>query len=393
MKPPAGLFATFLLLIFLSYRASAHQDFVFSVNKGNIHLQYLSGWGQLEVGKKIDIFLALSDKLVRDKFSNSAQLFIDFRHDYTKRDTSWYTLGYGQFSFLDYGMNKTSTDITTRGIKIIIRDREFDIKKVLNLVNAAYANIDFIKNNQSPFITSSRNYNIDTLSSIQPALVKKYLSANDPVVEKLLGEKYYRSLKKVEDGIDIDYYYQNDQFHFYNTREPLKEWSESKDKYVVTKTFGEDILVVRNILEICGSSDDGHFVFTDDSTFYFIPRMKDTVRGPFTIDSVWPGRRPINKYYHEQQGVEKFYLFIDAYKGYNKVLFIPGSNILVSNYEKLEAGFIKGLSKKADDKKTAVKRSAPYRTTVAVLLVLLLVCVVLIIWLMGRQRNIDPIKQ
>ncbi|MEI9908907.1 MAG: hypothetical protein WDO71_04115 [Bacteroidota bacterium] len=367
----------------MSSRTLAHQDVIYSVNKGNIHLQYLSGWGQLEVGNKIGIFLELSDKLIKEKFPNSEQLYIYFGHDYTKSDTSYYAIGYGQFSFWGYEKYKTSNDVKANGLKILIRDRDFDIKKVLLLVNSAFLNIASIKNNQSEYIIKTRYYNADTLNSIQFSQVAKYLSSSDITVEKLLKEKYYRNIKKTKEESDIDYYFQNNKFHFYNTRKPEEEWSQTKGKYVVPKTFGEDILTIDNIFEIFGSINDGLFVFINDSTFYFIPQLKDSVRGPFKIDSIIAGRRPITKYYHEYKPIEKFILFIDNYRTHEKALFVPDSNFLVSNYDQIENNFINSLFKKIDNKKINSKPSK----TVIILLALLGFCFVTIIWLIRRQRK------
>lgn len=346
-------------------------------------MQYLSGWRELEVGNKIRIFLELSEKLIREKFPDSEQLYIYFGHDYTKRDTSYYALGYGQFSFWDYGKHKTSKDVKTSGLKILIRDRDFDIKKMLNLVNSAFSNITFIKSNQSEYIIKTRYFNADTLKSIQFSQVAKYLSSSDTAIEKLLKDKYYRNIEKAKEESDIDYYFQNNKFHFYNTRKPEEEWSQSQEKYVVAKTFGEDILTTDNIFEIFGSIYDGHFVFINDSVFYFIPQLKHPVRGPFKIDSIEAGRRPVFKYYHEYEPIEKFILFVDGYRNINKVLFIPDSNLVVSNYDSLENDFIKSLLRKTDNKKIGSKPGK----TVIILLTLLGLCFVTIIWLIRRQRK------
>lgn len=254
---------------------------------------------------------------------------------------------------------------------------------MLQLVNSGFANIDFIKSNQSEYIIKTRYYNADTLKSIQFNQVAKYLSTSDATIEKLLQEKHYRNGEKAKEERDIDYYFQDNKFHFYNTRKPEEEWSESQGKYVVSKTFGEDILTTDNIFEIFGSVYDGHFVFINDSTFYFIPQLKGPIRGPFKIDSIAAGRPPITKYYHEYRPSEKFILFIDNYKSDEKALFIPDSNFLVSNYDKIENDFINGLLKKTDNPKI---KNSPSKTTI-ILTVLLVLCLLTIIWLGRRQKG------
>jgi hypothetical protein len=249
---------------------------------------------------------------------------------------------------------------------------------MLNLVNSAFTNIDFIKNNQLKYRIEPILHKLDTLNSIPFAQVEKYLSSSDSTINNLLTKKYYRSLTREEDG-RVGYYFQNNQFHFYNTN--VKEWSPAQAKYVVTKTSDKDILVVDNIYEIFGNVYDGYFVFTNDSTFYFIPQLKDKVRGPFKIDSVRAGRPPITKYYHEYRPIEKFILFIDNYRNHEKALFVPDSNFLVSNYDQIENNFINGLFKKTDNKKINSKPSK----TVIILLALLVLCSVTIILLVRRK--------
>jgi len=182
---------------------------------------------------------------------------------------------------------------------------------------------------------------------------------------------------------DIDYYFQNNQFHFYNTREPEEEWSPTQGKSIVIKTFGEDILTVGDIYEIFGSIRDGHFIFINDSTFYFAPQLKDKIRGPFKIENVRAGRPPILKYYHEYRPIERFTLFIDNYSSYDKALFIPDSNLLISHYDSLENNFISDFFKKIDHKKmhNSLNKRIP------VLSILLGLCFVLIIWLIRRPRQ------
>ena len=114
-----------IAFVLMPFSTLANMSITYSENKGNIHLEYQSGGGPLEIGNKIRIFLELSDKLIKDKFANSEQLYIYFARNYTKTDTSYYALGYGQFSYWDFKKNKTSKDVIAKGIKIIVRDERF----------------------------------------------------------------------------------------------------------------------------------------------------------------------------------------------------------------------------------------------------------------------------
>lgn len=376
------------LFLFLSFGTYAHEDMIMSVNKGNIHFQYKTGWTELEIGQKVNILLDLSTKLVKTKGYTNEQIYIYFNHDYTKRDSPYWALGFGQFSYWDYEKEKSSKDITATGLKLIIRDRDFDIKELLNIINSAFSNLNFIKANQKQLIIdlhSSTNgvAQFDTLYSISHTLVKEYLSSSDTIIQQLIKEKTYRNLKRAEETRAIDYYYQNNEFHFYNTREPDEEWSQEQRKYVVSKTYGEDILVVNNILEIFGSFNDGHFVFINDSVFYYIPQLKDKVGGPFKVDSVRAGRPPIHKYYHEYSPVNRFTLFFDNYRNYNKAIFFPDSNLVISNFDKLENEFINGIFNKESAKQTDTDSNIKQY----LILTVLFLSIILNVWLWTSKHK------
>lgn len=378
------------LSLFVSFGAYAHQDRIISVNKGNIHFQYKRGWTELEIEQKLGILIDLSAKLVKTKGYTNA-IYVYFDHDYTKTDSSYIALGYGEFSYLDYGNKKPTTEKTATGLKLIIRDRDFDIKQLLNLINSAFSNINHIKANQKPLITDLHSVTngvpeFEIFSSIAPAQVKKYLSSSDTLVEQFINEKTYRYLKKSEEIRSIDYYYQNNKFHFYNTREPDREWSREQRKRVITKTYGEDILVVDNILEIFGSFNDGHFVFINDSVFYYIPQLKDKVRGPFKVDNGVAGRPPIRKYYHDYAPVDRFTLLFDNYGNYSKAMFFPDSNLVISNFEKLENDFINGIF----NKQPVMQTDARFNSKLYLILTILALSIILNVWLWTskpKRRN------
>lgn len=376
------------LLLFFSSGLYAHEDITMSVNKGYIHFQYETGWAEFEVGQKISILLNLSEKLLKIKGYPNQHIYIYFDHDYTKRDSSYFALGYGQFSYWDYENTKSTNDKNATGIKLIIRDRDVNIKQLLNLINSAFSNINFIKANQKQLtidLHSSTNgiAEFDTLYSIPPSKVLKYLSSSDTITERLIKEKTYRNIKKTEEIRAIDYYFQNNKFHFYNTREPDEEWSQEQRKYVITKTYGEDVLVVDNILEISGSFNDGNFVFINDSVFYYIPQLKDKVGGPYKVDSVRAGRRPVYKYYHEYEPVNRFTLFFDNYRNYSKAIFFPDNNLVISNFDKLENNFINEIFNKRNVKETDAGASLK----LYIVLTVLGLSLILNLWLWANKHK------
>jgi hypothetical protein len=379
---------TFLsLLLFFSFSTYAHEDLIISLNNRNIHFQYKSGWSEFEVGRKVNILINLTSKLSKTKgYQNEFYLY--FSHDYTKRDSSYYALGYGEFSFWDNNKNNPLARKNTTGLKVFIRDRDINIKQLLNLVNSAFENENYIKANQKKFIINMHFLTngiteFDTLFSIPMPQLKRYFSSSDTIVENLNLEKIYRYNKKTEGFRVIDYYYQNYKFHIYNTRDPDEEWSEEQNKYIVSKTYGEDILVVENIHEILGNSNEGHFVFINDSIFYYIPQLKDNIYGPYEIENAHSGRRPIQKYYYEQFPVRRFTLFISNRGVLSKALFLPDKNLVISNFDKIENDFINGIFKK----QTINQKCSESNLILNSILSILIISIILNLWLWSKNRK------
>lgn len=379
------LFLTIFLFIY--FKAHAHQDIIISVNKANIHFEYKTGWTEFEIGHKIDILLDLTLKLITTKGYTNTQIYIYFNHDYTKSDSSYYALGYGEFAYFDYENKNSTNNITANGLKLIIRDKDFDIKRLLNLINSAFANVNSIKISQETLMIDlhSRTNGVaqfDTLTSIPYDQISKYFNSSDVITERLIQEKTYYNLKRAEENNTIDYYYQDNKFHFYNTGESNEAWSQEQRKNGVSRIDGEDILVVDNILEIIGSLHDGHFIFINDSVFYYIPPLKDKIGGPFRVNGVRDGRPPIHKYDHEYSPIDRFIFFFDNYGNYNKVIFFPDSNLVISNFDQLESDFINGLLNKQSLQKTKPRSNVKFY----LLLTTLILSIIINLWLWHNKR-------
>lgn len=332
----------FLFVLHISF-VFGHQDRIISIQKRNLYLQYLIGWEKQEFGKQVQIFGHLAEKLIQKKGFNDEKIFIYFDHNYTHSDTNYCVLSYGSFNFDQNGKNTEYT-----GLKLIIRDYRIDIEKTLNLLASSFTNLDNIKQNQHRLLVDlhmmvNGENQFDTLYTIPSTQVEKYAQKHDVLVQELVSKKTYSDLLGPDTLWNADYYYQNNKYHFYNTRNPETKYIPQKGRGVVVKTFGEDVLVVDNVLEICGEWNYGHFVFVNDSTFYYIPHLKDRVQGPFEVDSVLLGRPPVRKLSYDDYPLKKYTLHFYNYFNETKAVFLPDSNKVISNYQTVEAGFIKSL--------------------------------------------------
>ena len=338
---------------------------------------YLDSESDVELGSKVRIFAALADSLVRTKFPNAKPLWLYFEHSYFIDDTPSYGLGYGAFSTWVYDKRKTF-----EGIKIVVKDSIFNIKKLLLLVNASYENIDFVKETPLKHLTRMRYHDADSLASIPVHTIEKYSSTPDSSVDKLLRAKWYQNSNNSFRDTAISYYFQDNYFHFWDPQ-ARELWSDADRKRIPNANYGSPILKVANFSEVFGSENDGHFVFLNDSVFHLIPPAKDTFLGPFTLPNIKPGRRAIMRYDHDKSSTNKYLLYVYERDNDTKILFLPDSNLIVANYGVLEDSLINSIIQKRNGVEIPTDPSGP----VPVMLVLLGVCILIIIGLARRQKR------
>lgn len=381
---------TLFLFLFITctFIVKAHQDKYVTIQKDNIYLQYVTGWSELEIGNQINILVHLTEKLVRQKKLTKEKIYIYFDHDYTLMwDSAYYALGYGSFSLRDYENGRTYDG---KGIKLIIRDKNLNIQQALNLILTSFTHVEYIRKKQQRVIIDLHEIfngkaQYDTLYSIPAEDVNMYMRSKNGLTEKLISQKTYRNLSGPETFWNIDYYYQNNKYHFYNTSEPEKKYNPKTGNDDTVKIFGEDILIVDNILEIFGDWNWGHFVFVNDSSFYFIDHLKTKIQGPFEVDSIRAGRQPVRRFEFEYFDFAQFTLYFDNYRDYTKALFLPEEGRLINNYHLIENRTIKNWIK---DKKSEEKEK--YKKDMFFLLAVpfFILSVLINIYLIYKKRNI-----
>lgn len=334
----------FIGFISFSVKSFSHSDMYFSSNHSNVHFNYVIGWSELEYKNRIKILEDLVIKLVKKK-EYKGRIYFQFFHDYTYYESNYFAIGYDKFSYFDsIGIERFGT-----GITFIISHRELEIGKILNAVNSALDNVSYIKSTQKPLNFRTRHKGETGFDlSIPSNMVIKYQANRSKLIDSLLNQKTYRNLKKLDmeyNNGEIDYYFKNNKFHFYDTKRPKEEWSDIKGEWIPME-IGNDILIVNNVYEIVGEFRSGHLVFTTDSTFFYIFPEKDRVTGPFVLDSVRT-RTPILDFLFDHRPLNRISLFYEASGFRNKsnytnrkILFIPDSSLIINEFDKAEADFI-----------------------------------------------------
>lgn len=331
-KIPLKIFLPILFLLTTSITYS-HQDVTFSQNDGNLYLHNKTGWTELEIHDKLDIFYQLLNKMRKAKKYDKIPCYIYFNHNYTNSKPSYYTLNYEKFDFVINDFDNKDIE----GLHLVIRKKNFDIKELLNLMNSAFENIEFIKKSQKQvFFDLNRTSNgipqFDTLNSIESHIIDQYKQQNNSIVNLLIQEKIYRH----KEYLNVDYFYQNNQFHFYNKK-------------------NEVVITTNDIFEIFGDTNNS-FVFTNDSTFYHFAGYN--VSKAFTIKNMTERNSPIYEFHHEirrDNAPEKFFLIFNNYSHFKKVLFIPYENTVISNYMEIENEWIDGFINSETEKEESEK--------------------------------------
>ena len=376
-------FKLLLLFTIFSFGSFAHEDHYVSYHKSNIYFQYRVGWEKMELDNKVNILIHLTEKLLVEKKIKD-KIYFNFAESHI--DSAYCAVGFGKFVYEDFRKNHRSEH---NGLKINIVDNDIDIKELLNLVSVSFNNIQSIKRDQKQEIINlhlsiNGKDQYDTLMSIPAKIVSKYKFTYDKFVEKIINLKTYSNLTGPETFWNLDYYYQNNKFHFYNTSESETKYNPRTGNDDIVKTFGEDILVVDNITETIGEWNYGHFVFINDSNFYYIPKLKSDVQGPFKLDSILFGRPPVRSLKYEHFGEGRFTMYFDNYLTITKALFIPEKKLLINNYHVLEGKSIQNYIKPDEAKK--MKGNKEY-TIISIIGTFLLVSIILNVRLIFKRSK------
>jgi hypothetical protein len=377
----------------------AHEDIIQTTNVENVHLNLITGYSNYEVYKQADILHYLAVRLLKAKGFRE-HVYISFRHAYTGPDSSFYALAYVPFHYPDE-TNSTGQHTHMTGLKLVVRDVYMDIGKMLRLINAGISNIESIKASQSTYyLKGIMPRDLDTVVAIPAAGINKLLTVTDTTIERILGEKTYRNIIREKEYGKVDYYFQNNCYHFFNEDEA---YSDTEGKDIEGPYYGQVQLIVDNIFEIIGGLNDNHIIFTSDRTFYYLPseilyisdpKPPRPLRGPFTIDSISPsGRRPIFKYTREYNDPFSFFtLYIrnfthDINLRDSKVLFLPDSNLLISNYENFENEMLLDFFKKTELKEDKAEPKDRLMLVSAALLLAISLLLNIRFWLQQSRSN------
>ncbi|WMJ75535.1 hypothetical protein RCC89_20580 [Cytophagaceae bacterium ABcell3] len=319
--------AVIIFVCFIPFATFAHQDLNIFFNKNDVHLVLKTGWAEFEIKQKANILLHLIDNLKNKAEYSGEKVFVYFNHDYTYSDSATYSLGYGAFTYFD---ESKSGEDTATGIKVFIKERTIDIPKVLYLINSAFERVEDIKKEQRAFFFDKK-YRFESIPLEKVLNFQQY----NKLVEELLSEKTYRFINPSEERLAIDYFYSQRCFNFY-----VPSNKEGDEELVV--------LEIPHIHEILGDSQYGYFIFSNDSTFYFLSSYEKKAKGPYVVTGLWGTRAPVENIIYDHSPEKRFTFFFTNYVDSRKVMFVPGKDLVISDFKSTEDEFIASLISKEE---------------------------------------------
>lgn len=357
----------FLFLFFcIPFFVKANWDLDVYDDTKNVSIKSYLSYEEFETPYKIKTLIKLAQKLIEQSDNPNLQVFIKINYYGTYQD-SYYTLGYDKFRSWKLGYDSQEREY--EGLVIFVKDKDIEIKKILSILSNALEKIEYIKSNQTKIYKESKySYSndpkFDTLYSISSEEINHYSSNQNNLLNTILSEKIDVERRfETKEQKDINYYYQNNKYHFYTSKNT------------------QDLLVVDNVVEIVGSTKDGYFIFDTDSTFYYLTMIDKKIKGRFEIDDLYQGRHPIYNYEHKTKPLNLF--FLNLSNSPTQILFVPERNFVYSNYREVEKKIIDILiqNKIEEDNKEKQKNSFKFNFEIAFYISLAtILSLIFIIW-------------
>ena len=302
----------------------------------------------------MNILFDLASEYISNHSNFEGEIYLNFLHDATQYDPIYTAVGVGEFDWSNY---RRTIAHRGKGLMITINEPRLNILSVLNVLASAMENYDRIEKDQYTWIRDKREtingiHQYDTLITIHPVEIEKFKSKSHPVIDSLVSNRYFACKRGRKYSWGSEWYFSSNKYHFYRAENFESEMDDSLKINLRATVIHDEILVLDELSEVV-SDRFGHFIFTNASTFYFMPRLEDTVSGPFKLTGVIPGRVPVHKYSVEyisnDQGIHdetRIFMNFDNFGQHTKAVFIPEKSILISNYQDIESDFIHGNKEK-----------------------------------------------
>lgn len=282
-----------LIFSFAVFYTSASEDYIISSNYKNVHL--LSGGleGNDEKNAKIGMFFNMVKKLVESK-KYKEEIYIKAYCDDDNKlyDTMPYSARYGNFTCRDYDTGGIYMhEWGDRGLIIEIVDKDCKLNEWLQFVNSVFINVNYIKQYSLVYHIAANpgRWNAHSDTSISHTVAMQLAQESDNTVDSILQQRWYCG--SIEHGWQEVFYYSGNKFHLQYYDQGFDSNAIYNHYEILYKRFtpSEELKNKNSFLELDNivliqSTLFGDFIYTNDSTFYFVTRPQKKVSGPYVLN-------------------------------------------------------------------------------------------------------------
>jgi len=384
---------------------------------GKLIIAYETNHKNLEINNKVRIIGDLCHQLMLEHYEMESvpEVLIELFHDYTKPfpNAEVYTEKADSNAFAWVGMDTlTSTPWNEHaqeqgfkdwlvgtgrkkkvGIKIVIRASAFKAISVLKLLDFALQNIAYLQTIQqedrfgptvelsNPDATELEDSVVTVYKFVGNSAPRKRIQSilaedNERVTDVATTKLYWLLSADPRANRKLDYFYQNDQFHFYHKEDSAAGL----------------LLSLNHVQEIVKDSIGNRFIFPSDWVFFFIDSADSEAIGPFQIESEESFRWPISSISIKNN--PKRWVFPIGTDVTHEISFFPKEQLVLKDVGVTDPDSIRVLVEEAlysGEKSIIVadeEDTSPIDTRLLISLLLVTVGGILTFWLIRLRQRI-----
>jgi hypothetical protein len=270
------LIPAFIFLLFRPILAIASVDAKMWMISKNIKLQHWSYGGDgSEYDSQVYMLFGILEEFNKKYYNDTAFFYVDID---CRSERPVYELGFETINFPFEDKNLKPQWRPHKSIKLSFNGPELIYSNILKILYFGLTNQQYINRWQKASLNDSLYWYPFVLKPLINATLKQVIAEDNALVTAILNKRFYRVHAHHRERNDaIDYYYQNNQLHIYNTKGPNPRSSEEKDADTSGKTLGS----FDKILSIKSDSKNHYLILVNHFCFYHLTLADEKISGPF----------------------------------------------------------------------------------------------------------------
>jgi hypothetical protein len=279
------------ILLFLAVPAKLYANMHFDAALARPHVVVMMHSTYGNGSDKAGILGAILESMAKQYFNDTPYIFVQFgddllyRHHGNDLSPMQYALGYDTIAAdLRYWFfGKRNKDFNPKVLSLYCSDVQFDMVACLKLVWFGLRYKNLIAARQRT-VTSLRYTSVAYMPAIPRDYIYDIIHYPFPQVDTLIKRKWFRHLCAWEPARHLEYYYQNNRYHFYYVRNAYNAGAgySYNAKAQQEDTAGKALLEIDDLYAITDGGTQ-FLVLNSDSTAYYLYPSRGIVKGPADI--------------------------------------------------------------------------------------------------------------